>query len=125
MKDEERYAKGMQTRREVLGDAHVDRAEANKTPFNEDFQSFITRVAWGDVWQREGLSRRDRSLVTLSLLIALNREDEFQMHVRAALNNGVTKDEIRELMLHAAIYAGMPASNSAYRAAWAVLAETD
>ena len=92
MNDEERYAKGMQTRREVLGDAHVDRAEANKTPFNEDFQSFITRVAWGDVWQREGLSRRDRSLVTLSLLIALNREDEFQMHVRAALNNGVTKD---------------------------------
>lgn len=125
MNDEERKAKGLATRREVLGDAHVDRAEANKTEFNADFQDLITRYAWGEVWQRDGLDRRTRSFMTLSLLIALNRSEEFQLHVRAALNNGLTRDEIKEVLLHAAIYCGVPASNTAFKLATKVFDSID
>jgi 4-carboxymuconolactone decarboxylase len=117
MDDRERYELGMQVRREVLGTEHVDRTLENRTPFNGPFQDFITRYAWGEVWSRPGLPRHTRSLVTLALMIALNREEEFKMHIRAALNNGVTSDEIRELVLHTAIYCGLPAANNAY--SWA------
>lgn len=113
MDDEQRHKAGMKTRRAVLGKAHVDRAQGRLNDFNRDFQDFITRYAWGEVWNRPGLERHTRSLLTLTLMIALNREDEFKMHVRAAFNNGVTREEIREVILHAAIYAGVPAANSA------------
>jgi 4-carboxymuconolactone decarboxylase len=121
--DDRRREQGMKVRREVLGDAHVDRAEARRNDFNGDFQDFITRYAWGEVWSRPGLPRHTRSLVTLALMVALNRGDEFRMHVRAALNNGVTRDEIRELLLHTALYAGLPAANTAYHLAEEVFAE--
>jgi 4-carboxymuconolactone decarboxylase len=121
--DDRRREQGMKVRREVLGDAHVDRAEARRNDFNGDFQDFITRYAWGEVWSRPGLPRHARSLVTLALMVALNRGDEFRMHVRAALNNGVTRDEIRELLLHTALYAGLPAANTAYHLAEEVFAE--
>ena len=123
MNQEERHDLGMQTRRAVLGDAHVDRATANATAFTADFQDFITRYAWGEVWTRPGLARHERSLITLAMLIALNREDEFKMHVRAAFNNGVTVLEIKELILHASLYCGLPAANAAYHAAEKVFAE--
>jgi 4-carboxymuconolactone decarboxylase len=115
--DDRRREQGMKVRREVLGDAHVDRAQAKRNDFNGDFQDFITRYAWGEVWARPGLPRHARSLVTLALMVALNRGDEFKMHVRAAFNNGVTRDEIRELLLHTALYAGLPAANTAYHLA--------
>jgi 4-carboxymuconolactone decarboxylase len=121
--DDRRREQGMKVRREVLGAAHVDRAEARRNDFNGDFQDFITRYAWGEVWSRPGLPRHARSLVTLALMVALNRGDEFKMHVRAALNNGVTRDEIRELLLHTALYAGLPAANTAYHLAEEVFAE--
>ena len=117
MNDEERYEEGMKVRRAVLGDAHVDRSLASRTPFNEPFQDFITRYAWGEVWARPGLSRHTRSLITLAMLVALNREEEFKMHVAAALRNGVTENEIQEVLLHAALYCGLPAANNAF--AWA------
>lgn len=125
MTQEERYEAGMQTRREVLGPEHVDRATANATDFTADFQDFITRYAWGEIWTRPGLPRHDRSLITLAMLIALNREDEFKMHVRAALNNGVTVAEIKEVILQAGIYCGLPAANAAYHAAAQVFAQLD
>jgi 4-carboxymuconolactone decarboxylase len=112
--DEERVALGMRVRREVLGDAHVDRAVANTTEFTADFQDFITRYAWGDLWARPGLSRTQRSLVTLALLAGLGRSDELAMHVRAALRNGLTPAEISEVLLHVAVYAGVPTANSAF-----------
>jgi 4-carboxymuconolactone decarboxylase len=121
--DDRRREQGMKVRREVLGDAHVDRAQAKRNDFNGDFQDFITRYAWGEVWSRPGLPRHTRSLVTLALMVALNRGDEFKMHVRAAFNNGVTRDEIRELLLHTAIYAGVPAANAAYHLAEEALEE--
>ncbi len=108
------YKQGMAVRRAVLGDAHVDRANAGITDFNADFQDFITRYAWGEIWTRPGLSRHHRSLITLSMLIALNRETEFKMHVQAALNNGVTMDEIKEVIMHSALYCGLPAANAAF-----------
>jgi 4-carboxymuconolactone decarboxylase len=119
------HERGMAVRREVLGDEHVDRARASTTPFTEVFQDFITRYAWGEVWSRPGLSRHTRSLLTLVLMVALNRGDEFKMHVRAAFNNGVTRDEIKELLLHTALYAGLPAANTAYHLAEEVFAELD
>jgi 4-carboxymuconolactone decarboxylase len=125
MDDRERYDKGMTVRRAVLGDAHVDRSIARRTPFNEEFQDLITRYAWGEIWTRPGLPRHSRSLITLALMIALNREDEFRMHVRAAFNNGVTQDEIKEVILQCAIYAGVPAANSAFHQAAQVFAEMD
>lgn len=115
----------MKVRREVLGNAHVDKAEKNKTALTEPFQDFITRYAWGEIWSRPGLPRNTRSLVTLAMMIALNRSDEFRMHVRAALNNKVTRDEIQELLLQSAIYCGVPAANTAFHIAQEVFAEVD
>ncbi len=117
------HEEGMKVRRAVLGDAHVDRAEANKTEFTEDFQDFITRYAWGDVWSRPGLDRRTRSIVTLTALVSLRAENEIAMHVRGALRNGLTPEEIKEVILHTAVYAGVPAANSAFAIAQKVIAE--
>ncbi len=122
MDDRERYDNGMTLRRAVLGDAHVDRSLQRRTPFNEEFQDLITRYAWGEVWTRPGLKRRERSLIVLALMIALNRGDEFKMHVRAAFNNGLTRDDIKEVILQCAIYAGVPAANSAFHMAEEVFA---
>ena len=124
MEEKQRYHKGLETRREVLGKEHVDRAQANLTEFNAPFQEFITRYAWGEIWERAGLTRRERSLITLAMLVALNREPEFRMHIRAALNNGVTTEEIREVLIHAGIYCGLPAANAAIQAAEQVIKET-
>jgi 4-carboxymuconolactone decarboxylase len=121
--DESRRAAGMRTRREVLGDAWVDRAVQGTTPLTADFQDFLTRTAWGDVWQRPGLARRERSLLTLAITIALRHWDEFALHVRGARANGLTEREIAEVCLHAAVYAGVPAANHALKVAAAVLAE--
>jgi 4-carboxymuconolactone decarboxylase len=123
--DEQRHAQGMAVRREVLGDAHVDRAVANTTDLTEAFQDFITRFAWGDVWSRPGLDRRTRSIVTLTALTALRAENEIAMHVRAAITNGLTPQEISEVLLHTAVYAGLPASNAAFAIAQRTLAEMD
>lgn len=125
MDERERHSSGMQVRRAVLGDAHVDRAEAAKDTFSEPFQDLITRYAWGEIWSRPGLSRHTRSLLTLSMMIALNRADEFRMHVRAALNNQVTREEIQEVLLQSAIYCGVPAANAAFHMAQEVFAEID
>jgi 4-carboxymuconolactone decarboxylase len=125
MDERERHATGMKVRRAVLGDEHVDKAEASKSPFSEPFQDLITRYAWGEIWSRPGLSRHTRSLLTLSMMIALNRSDEFRMHVRAALNNKVTRDEIQEVLLQSAIYCGVPAANAAFHLAQEVFAEVD
>ena len=114
---------GMRTRREVLGDAHVDRAVAGTTDFTADFQAFITRYAWGDVWNRPGLDRRMRSAITITALVALGHENELAMHVRAALRNGLTPDELKEILLHSAIYCGVPAANTAFAIAQRVLEE--
>jgi 4-carboxymuconolactone decarboxylase len=124
MDDAERTALGMTVRREVLGDEHVDRAIAATTPLTEPFQDFITRYAWGDIWSRPGLSRAERSMITLSALVALRQEHELAMHLRAALRNGVTPDQIREVLLHTAVYAGVPAANRAFAIARDVLPET-
>jgi 4-carboxymuconolactone decarboxylase len=117
------YEAGMRVRREVLGDDHVDRAIANTTDLTADFQEFITRYAWGSVWTREGLDRRTRSAITLAVLTALGREHELAMHVRAARTNGLTPAEISEVLLHTAVYAGVPASNAAFAVAQRVLAD--
>jgi 4-carboxymuconolactone decarboxylase len=125
MDERERQAKGMAVRRAVLGDAHVDRAEARRDAFNDEFQDLITRYAWGEIWTRPGLPRHTRSLLTIGLMVALNRSDEFKLHVRAAFNNGVTRDEIKEVLLQCAIYAGVPAANSAFHMAQELFAEMD
>jgi 4-carboxymuconolactone decarboxylase len=125
MTDRPRYDDGMAVRREVLGDAYVDRAIAGTTPFTAAFQDLITRYAWGDVWGRDGLDRRTRSCVTLALLTALRAHDELAMHVRAARRNGLTPDEIGEVLLHTAVYAGVPAANSAFAVAQRVLSDED
>ena len=116
---------GMRTRREVLGDAHVDRAAAAAGDFGAPFQEFITRYAWGGPWSRPGLDRRMRSAITLAALVAVRAENELSMHFRAALRNGLTPDEIREVLLHTAIYAGVPAANAAFAVAQRVLAAAD
>ena len=115
--------RGMRVRREVLGDDHVDRAVEGTTPFTDDFQDFITRYAWGEIWARPGLDRRTRSCITLAALVSLGRDHEVGMHVRAALRNGLTADEIKEVLLHTAVYAGVPAANSAFAIAQQVLGE--
>ncbi len=125
MDERERHSAGMKVRRAVLGDAHVDRAESTKNAFSEPFQDLITRYAWGEIWSRPGLPRHTRSLLTLSMMIALNRSDEFRMHVRAALNNQVTREEIQEVLLQSAIYCGVPAANTAFHIAQEVFAEID
>jgi 4-carboxymuconolactone decarboxylase len=125
MDDRERHSAGMKVRREVLGAAHVDRAESTKTSFTEPFQDLITRYAWGEIWSRPGLPRQTRSLITLAMMIALNRSDEFRVHVRAALNNKVSREEIQEVLLQSAIYCGVPAANTAFHLAQEVFAEID
>ena len=120
---EDPYDRGMAVRREVLGDAHVDRAIAETTPFGAPFQELIARYAWGSVWTRDGLDRRTRSCITLALLCALGHEAELAMHVRAALRNGLTAEEISEVLLHTAVYAGVPATNTALKIAEGVLRE--
>jgi 4-carboxymuconolactone decarboxylase len=117
------YEAGLNVRREVLGDEHVDRAIAQTTEFTSDFQEFITRYAWGDVWSRPGLDRRTRSAITLAVLTALGREHELALHVRAAGRNGMSEAEIGEVLLHTAVYAGVPAANAAFAIAKRVLEE--
>ena len=117
------HDEGMRVRREVLGDEHVDRAIERTTDFTADFQDLITRYAWGEIWTRPGLDRRTRSCITLTALVALGRDEELAMHVRAARRNGVTADEIKEVLLQCAIYCGVPAANAAFAVAQRVLAE--
>jgi 4-carboxymuconolactone decarboxylase len=117
--------RGMRVRREVLGDAHVDEAAARKTGFTADFQDLITRYAWGEIWARPGLDRRMRSAITLTALIAAGRMDELPMHVRAALRNGLSEDEIKEVLLQTAVYCGVPAANTAFAVAARVLEEEE
>jgi 4-carboxymuconolactone decarboxylase len=119
------HDEGMRARREVLGDEHVDRAGQRTTPFTADFQDLITRYAWGEIWARPGLDRRTRSCITLAMLVALGREEELAMHVRAALRVGLTSDEIKEVLLHSAIYCGVPAANGAFAVAQRVLDEVE
>ena len=114
---------GERTRREVLGDEHVDRAQERTTDFTRPFQEFISRYAWGDVWERPGLDRRQRSMITLAALTAVRAEGELELHVRAALRNGLTPEEISEVLLHTAVYAGVPAANAAFAIAQRVLEE--
>ncbi|HZR52621.1 MAG TPA: 4-carboxymuconolactone decarboxylase [Streptosporangiaceae bacterium] len=121
MDDAERARQGMAVRREVLGDEHVDRSIVAMTAFTEPFQDFITRYAWGDVWSRPGLSRGERSMITLTALAALGREHELAMHVKAALRNGLTPEQIGEVLLQVAVYAGVPAANRAFAIAQQVL----
>ncbi len=117
MDEKQRFDNGMEVRRAVLGNAHVDRAQANRTDLTSEFQELITRYAWGEIWTRPGLPRHTRSLLTIMAMIALNREEELKLHLRAAANNGVTRDEIKEVLLQAAIYCGVPAANSAFHVA--------
>jgi len=123
MTDEERYEAGMQVRRAVLSDAHVDRSLANRTELTTEFQDFITRYAWGEIWTRDGLPRHTRSLITIAMMVALNRGEELALHLRAAKNNGVTQDEIKEVLLQTAVYCGVPAANSAFHLAQKIFGE--
>ena len=120
--DRDHFDHGMQIRRQVLGDAHVDNALARETSFTAPFQDFITRTAWGDVWSRPGLDRQTRSVITLTALLALGHDGELAIHVRGALRNGLTREQITEVFLHAAIYAGVPAANTAFAVAQDVFA---
>ena len=122
MNDPDRYAQGMQTRRQVLGDDHVDRAAAASTEFTAPFQDLITRYAWGEIWSRPGLTRAERSIVTLTALAVLRQDEGLGMHVRAALRNGLTEEQIREVLLQVAVYAGVPAANRAFAVAQRALA---
>lgn len=117
MDEKQRYEAGMQVRRAVLGDAHVDRSLEHLTPFNQEFQEMIVRHAWGDIWTRPGLPRHTRSLITIAMLIGMNREGELRLHLKAAKNNGVTRDEIKEVLMHSAIYCGIPAANATFHLA--------
>jgi 4-carboxymuconolactone decarboxylase len=125
MTDRERYEEGMKVRRAVLGDKHVDAAQQNANAFNAEFQDLITRYAWGEIWARPGLPLPTRSLLTLAMLVALNRGEEFCMHLRAALRNGVSRDEIKEVLLQSAIYCGVPAANTAFQLAANIFREID
>ncbi len=120
-----RYSEGMATRRLVLGDIHVDRATAGATELDEPFQELITEAAWGNVWSRPNISKRERSMITIALLAALGHDEEVAMHVRAAANTGATRDDIREALLHVAIYAGVPAANRAFKVVKQAFAEID
>jgi 4-carboxymuconolactone decarboxylase len=117
MDERERYKSGLEVRRAVLGDAHVDRTLRKRNAFNEAFQDLLTRYAWGEIWTRPELPRRTRSLLTVGILVALGHHEELAMHLRAALRNGVSQDELREVLLHAAVYCGLPAANAAFRIA--------
>ncbi len=119
------FEKGTKTRRAVLGDAHVDRAEANKTPFDADFQRYITETAWGAVWSRPGLDRKTRHLITIAVLAALGKEHELDLHIRGTPNTGITPEEMKEMLLQVAVYAGVPAANTAMAIAKRIYAEMD
>lgn len=123
MNDDERYKQGIQVHTEVLGEKHVNRSIENLNEFNSDFQNFISRFAWGEVWSRPGMPRHTRSLVTMAVLLALGREAELRMHIRACFNNGVTQDDLKELFLHCSLYAGLPAANAAMHMAEEVFKE--
>jgi 4-carboxymuconolactone decarboxylase len=125
MNEDERYEAGLNVRRAVLGDAHVDRSLANRNALTEEFQALITRYAWGEIWTRDGLPRHTRSLLTIGLMVALNRSEELALHLRAAKNNGVTRDEIKEVLMQTAIYCGVPAANSAFHLADRIFREED
>jgi len=125
MDEKDRYEAGMKVRRAVLGDQHVDRAQAQTDSFSAAFQDLITRYAWGEIWSRPGLPRGMRSLLTIAMMVALGRDEELRLHLRAAANNGVTREEIRETLLQCAIYCGVPAANHAFHIAAEVLAEGD
>jgi len=125
MDEKTRYDAGMTTRRAVLGEAYVDRASAGIGDFNREWQEFITRTAWNDVWNRPGLPRRERSIIVLSIATALGAWGEFRIHVRGALNNGMSREDIKEVLLQAAVYAGVPAANHAFREAMSVFAEIE
>ncbi|RDU95805.1 4-carboxymuconolactone decarboxylase [Trinickia dinghuensis] len=125
MKDEERYEAGMQVRRAVLGDAHVERSLEHRTDLTHEFQELITRYAWGEIWTREGLPRHTRSLLTIAMMVALNRSEELALHLRSAKNNGVTREEIKEVLMQTAIYCGVPAANSAFHLADRIFREED
>lgn len=125
MNERDRYEKGLELRRVVLGDAYVTRTVEHRTDFNSEFQDLITRYAWGEVWTRPGLPRHTRSLLTLAMMVALNRSDEFRLHLGAARNNGVSREEIKEVLLQTAIYCGVPAANTAIHIAEETFAEED
>lgn len=122
---DDRYDAGMKVRRAVLGDAHVDRATAAVTPFDEDFQRYITENAWGSVWTREGLTKRERSMLTLAILAAKGHWEEFGMHLKATRNTGATADDVKEMLFHVAVYAGVPAANRGFAIAKQVYAESE
>jgi 4-carboxymuconolactone decarboxylase len=124
MDEQKRHGKGMKVRRAVLGGVHVDRVRANENSFTAPFQDLLTRYAWGEVWGRPGLPRKTRSLITIAMMVALNRTDELRLHLRAAANNGVTRKQIQEVLLQTAIYCGVPAANSAFHIAEAVFRES-
>ncbi|CAG2083545.1 4-carboxymuconolactone decarboxylase [Xanthomonas arboricola pv. juglandis] len=123
MHEDERYQTGLRERRRVLGDAHVERSLAARTEFTDEFQTLITRYAWGTIWTRDGLPAHTRSLLTLAMMVALGHDEEFKLHVRAARNNGVTPEQIKEVLLQAAVYCGVPAANHAFALAKPILEE--
>src|SRR6266478_7651796 len=124
MDERERYEKGLSVRRAVLGDAHVDRSLKNRNEFNEALQDLITRYAWGEIWTRPGLPRKTRSMLTIAMMVALNRPEELKLHLRASVNTGVSREEIQEVLLQTAIYCGVPAANHAFQIAEEVFAES-
>jgi 4-carboxymuconolactone decarboxylase len=124
MDERDRHKEGLKVRRAVLGETHVERAQAAENEFNSAFQDLITRYAWGEIWTRPGLLRKTRSLITIAMMVALNRGDELKMHIRGALQNGVTREELREVLLQTAIYCGVPAANASFHLAEEVLSET-
>jgi len=125
MDERDRHKEGLKIRCAILGEAHVERAQAAENEFNSAFQDLITRYAWGEIWTRPGLPRKTRSLITIAMIVALNRDDELKMHIRAALQKGVTREELREVLLQTAIYCGVPAANSAFHLAEEVLSEAE
>jgi 4-carboxymuconolactone decarboxylase len=125
MDERDRHKEGLKVRRAVLGETYVERAQAAENEFNSAFQDLITRYAWGEIWTRPGLPRKTRSLITIAIMVALNRGDELKMHIRAALQNSVTREELREVLLQTAIYCGVPAANSAFHIAEQVLSEAE
>jgi 4-carboxymuconolactone decarboxylase len=125
MTDADLYQRGLKTRKEVLGAAHVDRATARATDFDREFQQFITRYCWNDIWNRPGLERKTRSMLNIAMLAALGRDEEFKLHVRASRNTGVSRDEVKEVLMQVAVYAGVPAANAAFRMAREVFEQQD
>ncbi len=125
MEERDRHKEGLKVRRAVLGETYVERAQAAENEFNSAFQDLITRYAWGEIWTRPGLPRKTRSLITIAMMVALNRGDELKMHIRGALQNGVTREELREVLLQTAIYCGVPAANAAFHLTEQVLSEME